>query len=41
MPNPFEAVWNTLKIAIDNVDEPKSPLHVIEVGDLWKYVTFV
>lgn len=41
MPNPFEAVWNTLKIAIDNVDEPKSPLHVIEVGDLWKYVTLV
>ena len=41
MPNPFEAVWNTLKTTIDKVDEPHSPLHVIEVGDLWKYVTMV
>ncbi|MRH42125.1 DUF3231 family protein [Aquibacillus halophilus] len=41
MPNPFEAVWNSLKLAIDNTDEPKSPLHVIEVGDCWKYVTMV
>lgn len=41
MPNPFEAVWNVLKTAIDNVDEPKSPMHVIEVGDCWKYVTMI
>lgn len=41
MPNPFEAIWNTLKIAVDNTNEPKSPLHVIEVGDCWKYVATV
>ncbi|WP_407271294.1 DUF3231 family protein [Radiobacillus sp. PE A8.2] len=41
MPNPFEAVWNSLKTAIDSTDEPHSPLHVIEVGDCWKYVTMV
>ncbi|WP_332327741.1 DUF3231 family protein [Metabacillus litoralis] len=41
LPNPFEAIWNTLKTTIDKVDEPHSPLHVIEVGDLWKYVTMV
>ncbi|SFJ90890.1 Protein of unknown function [Halobacillus dabanensis] len=41
MPNPFEAVWNTLKTTIDNTDEPKSPLHVIEVGDCWKYLSLV
>ncbi|WP_078543507.1 DUF3231 family protein [Litchfieldia alkalitelluris] len=37
MSNPFEAVWNTLKTLID--DEPKSPLHIIEAGDLWTYYT--
>lgn len=41
MPNPFEAVWNTLKIAVDNVNEPHTPLHVIEVGDCWKYITMM
>lgn len=41
MANPFEAVWNMLKTSMDNMDEPKTPLHVIEVGDLWKYVTIV
>jgi hypothetical protein len=41
MPNPFEAVWNLLKIAVDNTNEPKSPLHVIEVGDCWKYITLL
>lgn len=41
MPNPFEAVWNLLKTSIDNTNEPESPLHVIEVGDLWKYVTLI
>ncbi|MFD2043427.1 DUF3231 family protein [Ornithinibacillus salinisoli] len=41
MPNPFEAVWNILKTSIDNINEPKSPLHVIEVGDCWKYLSIV
>ncbi|MDQ0254033.1 hypothetical protein J2S74_001406 [Evansella vedderi] len=41
MSNPFEAIWNTLKIAVDNVDESKAPLHVMEVGDCWKYTTMV
>jgi hypothetical protein len=41
MPNPIEAVWNALKLAVDNSDEPQNPLHVIEVGDCWKYVTMV
>ncbi|SEN55898.1 Protein of unknown function [Mesobacillus persicus] len=41
MPNPFEAVWNLLKTSIDNTNEPKTPLHVMEVGDFWKYVTMV
>lgn len=41
MSNPFEAAWNTLKLTIDNTDEPKSPLNVIEVGDCWKYLTMV
>lgn len=39
--NPFESVWNTLKQTIDNMEEPKSPLHVIEVGDCWKYIAMV
>jgi hypothetical protein len=26
---------------VDNSDEPKKPLHVIEVGDCWKYITMV
>lgn len=41
MPNPFEALWNTLKISFDNTNEPKSSLHVLEVGDCWKYITMV
>jgi hypothetical protein len=41
MPNPFELIWNTLKISIDNTDEPKSPLHIIEVGDCWKYLVML
>ncbi len=41
MSNPFEAIWNVLKTSIDNVDETKSPLHVIEVGDCWKYIAMV
>jgi hypothetical protein len=41
MPNPVEAIWNTLKVMVNNTNEPKSPLHVIEVGDCWKYVTMV
>ncbi|OLS40014.1 DUF3231 family protein [Bacillus sp. MRMR6] len=41
MPNPFEAIFNTLKISFDTTNEPKSPLHVIEAGDCWKYLTLV
>jgi hypothetical protein len=41
MPNLVEAIWNTLKISFDNTNETKSPLHVIEVGDCWKYITMV
>ncbi|MBP1949659.1 DUF3231 family protein [Virgibacillus litoralis] len=41
MPNPFEAVWNTLKTSMDNINEPKSPLHIIEAGDCWKYLTMM
>ena len=41
MPNPFESIFNMLKISFDSTNEPKSPLHVIEVGDCWKYLTLV
>lgn len=41
MPNPFEAAWNAIKLTIDNMDEPESPLHVIEVGDCWQYLATV
>ncbi|MFB4169395.1 DUF3231 family protein [Virgibacillus sp. JSM 102003] len=41
MPNPFEAVWNTLKTSMDNLDEPKSPLHIVEAGDCWTYLTMM
>ncbi|AND40411.1 MULTISPECIES: DUF3231 family protein [Cytobacillus] len=41
MPNALEAIFNMLRISFDNTNEPKSLLHVIEVGDLWKYVTLV
>ncbi|MCD8508454.1 MAG: DUF3231 family protein [Bacillus sp. (in: Bacteria)] len=41
MPNPFEAAWNAIKMTIDNMDEPESPLHVIEVGDCWQYLATV
>ncbi len=39
MPNPLEAIFNMLRIAFDNTNEPKSPLYVIEVGDMWTYLT--
>ncbi|WP_223703036.1 DUF3231 family protein [Sutcliffiella deserti] len=41
MPNPIEAVWNILKTAVDNTDEPRTPLHIIEVGDCWTYLTMM
>lgn len=41
MPNLFEAVFNMLKISADATNEPKSPLHVFEVADCWKYLTMV
>ncbi|UTR12615.1 DUF3231 family protein [Evansella sp. LMS18] len=41
MPNPFEAVWNMLKIGVDSADEPTAPLNIIEAGDCWKYMTMV
>ncbi len=39
MPNPFEAVWNTLKTVVDQ--EPKAPLHVGEVMSMWTYLTVI
>ena len=30
MSNPFEAIWNLLKISFDTTNEAKSPLHIIE-----------
>ncbi|GAA0316896.1 hypothetical protein GCM10008967_04350 [Bacillus carboniphilus] len=41
MANPFEAVWNILKTTLDNMDEPHTPLHVIEVGDCWTYLALI
>ncbi|MGD6967556.1 DUF3231 family protein [Rossellomorea vietnamensis] len=41
MANPFEAVWNTIKTMVDNQDEPKVLLHIIEAGDCWKYITLM
>jgi hypothetical protein len=41
MPNPIEAIWNTIKISIDNTNESKTPLHVIEAGDCWTYLALV
>ncbi|MEH7885339.1 DUF3231 family protein [Bacillus sp. JJ1609] len=41
MSNPFEAIWNMLKISIDTTNEPKSPLHIIEAGDCWTYLTLM
>ncbi|MGV3486980.1 MAG: DUF3231 family protein [Tuberibacillus sp.] len=41
MPNPFEAIWNMFKTSVDTENEPESPLHVIEVGDCWKYITIL
>ncbi|WP_254788767.1 hypothetical protein [Virgibacillus salinus] len=41
MSNPFEAVWNTLKTSMDNMNEPKSPLNIVEAGDCWKYLTIM
>ncbi|MED4016112.1 DUF3231 family protein [Sutcliffiella cohnii] len=41
MSNPLEAIFNMMKISFDNTNEPKSPLHVIEVGDCWTYLTMV
>ena len=39
MSNVLEALWNTMKEKFDN--EPKSPIHVIEAGDCWKYYMMV
>ena len=39
MPNPFEAFWNTIKLSMDNLDEPKNPLHTGEVTTCWMYYT--
>ncbi|KAF0818201.1 hypothetical protein KIS4809_3003 [Bacillus sp. ZZV12-4809] len=41
MANPLEAIFNMLRVALDNTNEPKSPLHVLEVGDIWSYLTLV
>jgi hypothetical protein len=41
MANPIESAWNLLKMSMDNMQESKNPLHVIEVGDLWKYNTMM
>lgn len=41
MSNPFEVIWNTLKISVDTTNEPKSPLHIIEAGDCWTYLTLM
>lgn len=41
MSNPFESVWNILKTSIDNTNEPHTPLHVIEVGDCWRYIALM
>lgn len=41
MSNPLEAVWNTLKTTIDNINESPTPLHIIEAGDCWTYLTMV
>nr|WP_272495750.1 DUF3231 family protein [Bacillus pinisoli] len=32
---------NMLKVAIDDTNEPKAPLHIIEAGDCWTYMTAV
>lgn len=37
MPNPFEALWNTLKSATDY--DTKTPMHVGEVMICWTYLT--
>lgn len=39
MGNPFEALWNHYKLKIDF--EEKAPMHVLEVGDCWKYITIL
>ena len=41
MANPFEAILNMLKTSFDTTNEPESPLHVIEVGDCWRYLALV
>ncbi|MDR6121073.1 hypothetical protein QFZ87_000670 [Bacillus sp. SLBN-46] len=41
MSNPFEAIWSMLKISVDITNEPKSPLHIIEAGDCWTYLTLM
>lgn len=41
MSNPFEAIWSMLKVSIDTTNEPKSPLHIIEAGDCWTYLTLM
>ncbi|WP_335869541.1 DUF3231 family protein [Bacillus sp. 2205SS5-2] len=37
MVNPFEALWDTIKPMVD--EEPKPPLHVGEVMNLWTVLT--
>ncbi|MDT8861419.1 DUF3231 family protein [Alkalihalobacillus sp. MEB130] len=39
MANSLEAIWNVLAKGVDNLNEPKSPLHIGEVMDCWTYVT--
>ncbi|RIW37323.1 DUF3231 family protein [Bacillus salacetis] len=41
MANTLESVWNTFKTAIDNTNEPKAPLHIVEAGDCWTYITLM
>jgi hypothetical protein len=41
MANPIEGIWNALKLTFEKINEPKSLLHVIEVGDCWTYITAV
>ncbi|RSD28718.1 DUF3231 family protein [Mesobacillus subterraneus] len=41
MSNPFEAIWSMLKISVDTANEPKSPMHIIEAGDCWTYLTLM
>lgn len=37
MSNSLEAIWNSIMVSIDHVDEPKHPLHTGEVTNCWIY----